>query len=163
MSAKPKVGSEKPKAAARHNARLAAVQALYQMEISNRGAKGVIREFLEQRLAQPSEFFPDVQVDKTLFVKLVEQVVQNQSDIDKAIRLKLSGSWRLSRIDRTLRAILRCGCCELLFDSHAPHAVVLDEYVQIASAFFDKKETAFINATLDSILHDPALLKKRHE
>ncbi|VAV96788.1 Transcription termination protein NusB [hydrothermal vent metagenome] len=137
------------KAPGKHNARLAAVQALYQMEIAKRGAAGVIKEFLEIRLDEAGE------VDKTLFAKLVSEVVAHQDKIDEAIRGRLSGNWRLSRVDATLRAILRCGSCELLVLKDAPAAVVLDEYVEIAHDFFDAKETGFVNATLDAIAKNP--------
>ena len=137
--------AKKRKAPRKHNARIAAVQALYQMEITNRGATGVIEEFLEHRLHQTEAF------DQTLFARLVGQVVEHQDQIDEAIRARLSGSWRLSRLDTTLRALLRCGCCELLIAPDTPVAVVLDEYVQIAKAFFDPKESGFVNATLDGI------------
>jgi len=151
MSAEQKTKSGKRKAPGKHHARIAAIQALYQMEISSRGAAGVIQEFLEQRFETPSESLPEGEVDKPFFVRLVEQVVKNQDQIDQAIRHRLSGNWRLSRIDRTLRAILRCGSYELLVDSTAPRAVIIDEYVEITGAFFDKSEVGFINATLDSI------------
>lgn len=145
-STTPKSGSRK--APGKHHARLAAVQALYQMEIANRGAAGVIEEFLELRLGTSAKIG---EVDKTLFAKLVTEVVAHQDEIDEAIRERLSGNWRLSRVDATLRAILRCGGCELLVLQDAPVAVILDEYVEIARDFFDDKETGFVNATLDAI------------
>ncbi len=148
MTSKPKK-NYKRKAPGKHNARLAAVQALYQMEITKRGAGGVIEEFLQERL-QP-EHLDGSDVDLTFFTKLVETLVQHQSNIDQAIRDHLSGSWRLSRVDATLRAILRCGTCELLVMTDTPIAVVIDEYVEIAKSFFDAKESGFVNATLDAI------------
>ncbi|PHR58046.1 MAG: transcription antitermination factor NusB [Robiginitomaculum sp.] len=148
MTSKPKK-NYKRKAPGKHNARLAAVQALYQMEITDRGANGVIEEFLQERL-QP-EHLDGSAIDRTFFKNLVETLVQNQANIDQAIRDHLSGGWRLSRVDATLRAILRCGSCELLVLRDTPMAVVIDEYVDIAKSFFDAKESGFVNATLDAI------------
>ena len=145
------VTNEKRKAPGKHNARIAAVQALYQMEISARGANSVVEEFLAERLGEAPEFLPSTEVDRNFFARLVKGVVNNQEQIDQAIRLQLSEKWRLSRIDATLRAILRCGCYELTIDKTAKPAVVIDEYVEISHSFFDQKETGFINASLDAI------------
>lgn len=143
--------NKKRKAPGKHNARFAAVQALYQMEISGRGANGVVEEFLTERLGEDPEFLASTEIDRKFFAKLVKSVVSNQEQIDKAIRAHLSEKWRLSRLDTTLRAILRCGCCELTIDKTAKPAVVIDEYVEISHDFFDQKETGFINASLDAI------------
>jgi len=145
------VTTEKRKAPGKHNARIAAVQAMYQMEISGRGAAGVIDEFLEERLSGTPEFLPSSEIDRNFFARLVKGVVKNQEEVDQAIRSQLSEKWRLSRIDATLRAILRCCCFELTITKAATPAVVIDEYVEISNQFFDQKETGFINASLDAI------------
>ncbi len=139
------------KAPGKHNARIAAIQALYQMDITGRGAAGVVDEFLDQRLEEPLEYLDGTDIDRAFFAQLTKDVAEHQSKIDTAIRAKLSENWRLSRLDATLRALMRCACCELLVCVQAPAAVVLDEYVDISKLFFDVKETGFVNATLDAI------------
>lgn len=151
--------NKKRKAPGKHNARIAAVQALYQMEIANRGAASVIEEFLAEHLTGQPEFLPKGAVDRNFFTRLVNDVVEQQDKIDQIIRARLSKKWRFSRIDAILRAILRCGCCELLVAKTIPTAVVVDEYVEIAKAFFDKSESGFINATLDAIASEVSNVK----
>jgi N utilization substance protein B len=131
----------------RRAARLAAVQALFQLEFSGRGADGVVREFLEHRL--PEEGGDGV--DREFFADLVTGVVSAQADVDKAVSAVLAKNWRLDRLDATARAILRAGGYEVLRRPDVPAAATIDEYVDIAHAFLDATQSGFINAALDAL------------
>jgi N utilization substance protein B len=139
---------------ARSVARLAAVQALYQMEVSGAGSEAVIREFLDHRFDGDMEGETLAPADDAYFNAIVRGVVQRQAEIDRAIVLRLADGWRLERIDATLRAILRSGAFELIACPEAPTEVVINEYVEIAKAFFEGPEPGFVNGALDGIAHN---------
>lgn len=131
---------------ARHAARLAAVQALYQMEMNGSGAEEVGQEFVEHRFAE----LPVVP-DQEFFSAILNGVPPHQVEIDRAIAGALSQNWKLERVDSILRAILRCGVFELVARRDVPARVVIDEYVAVADAFFGGDEPGFVNAALDAI------------
>ncbi len=131
---------------ARHAARQAAVQALYQMEMNGTGAEEVAQEFIEHRFAE----LPAVP-DADFFSAILDGVPKHQTEIDRAIAGALSEKWRLERVDSILRAILRGAVFELVERRDVPAKVVIDEYVAIAGAFFGADEPGFINAALDTI------------
>jgi N utilization substance protein B len=138
-------------------ARLAAVQALYQMEVSGAGAEAVIREFTEHRFDRALEGEESATLaaaDEAFFGELVRGVVGEQGEIDKAIVRRLATGWRLERLDATLRAILRSGAFELMRRSDVPVEVAIDEYVEIAKSFFEGPEPGFVNGALDGIARD---------
>lgn len=138
--------SSDARAETRHAARLAAVQALYQMEMSGSGAEEVAEEFIAHRF---EEF--DVQPDGDFFAAVVGGVPQHQVEIDRAIAGALSEKWKLERVDSILRAVLRCAVYELVGRRDIPAKVVIDEYVAVAGAFFGGDEPGFVNAALDTI------------
>jgi N utilization substance protein B len=142
-----------PARQARSVARLAAVQALYQMEASGVGVEAVIREFSDHRFDRDIEGVTLARADEPFFADIVRGAVAQQDVIDKAIAHNLAANWKLERIDATLRAIFRAGGYELMSAS-APTEVVIDEYVEIAKSFFDGPEPGFINAALDAIGRD---------
>lgn len=136
-------------------ARLAAVQALYQMEVSGATTADVIADFIAGKLPRETEAsYTDAEGDADLFKVLVEKAVDRQATLDRAIARHLSKGWRLERIDAVARAILRSGAAELEQRTDIPVAVVIDEYVEIAKAFFDGPEPGFVNATLDAAARD---------
>lgn len=144
---------------ARSVARLAAVQALYQMEVSGAGAEAVIREFSEHRFDRdlPEEAAEEAHLataDEEFFADLVRGVVANQRKIDAAIARKLAANWRLERIDATVRAILRAGAYELAHRPDVPTEVAIDEYVELAKSFFEGPEPGFVNGALDAVAQD---------
>jgi transcription antitermination protein NusB len=145
-----------PQRQARAVARLAAVQALYQMETGGAGAETVVREFLDHRFDVDLEGERLAQADEVFFAELVRGVVSSQTEIDRAIARHLAAGWRLERIDATARAIFRAAAFELM-RTDAPLEVVIDEYVEIAKSFFDGPEPGFINAALDAIGRDARL------
>lgn len=139
---------------ARTIARLAAVQALYQMELSGTGVEAVVREFSDHRFEGDIDGETLAEADEDYFAEIVRVVVADQRGIDQAIVKRLAQGWRLERLDATLRAILRAGAYELIHRREVPLEVVIDEYVELAKAFFDPAEAKFVNAALDGIARD---------
>jgi N utilization substance protein B len=135
-------------------ARLAAVQALYQMELAGCGVEDVIKEFSDHRFDGDLEGELLGVADETYFASIVRGVVTDQTALDRAIAERLAGGWRLERLDSTLRAILRAGAFELMRRPDTPVEVVIDEYVELAKAFSDAAEVKFVNAALDGIARD---------
>lgn len=141
---------QRPNRRGRRAARLAAVQALYQMELTEDDCESVAAQFIEHRFARE----PASATDQSHFTDIVRGVPRQQVAIDSAIQGVLSTGWRLKRIDTTLRAILRAAVYELLARMDIPAAAVIDEYVEISHAFFQGDEPAFVNAALDKIARD---------
>lgn len=139
---------------ARTVARLAAVQALYQMELAGVGVEAVVREFTDHRFDGDIEGETLAEADEVFFAELVHGVVAEQDSIDGAIVHRLAAGWRLERLDATLRAILRAGGWELMHRPDVPVEVAIDEYVEIAKSFFEGPEPGFVNGALDGIARD---------
>ena len=139
---------------ARTVARLAAVQALYQMELAGEGVETVITEFSNHRFDADIEGEPLAEADEAYFADVVRGVIENQKDIDEAVKARLASNWRMERLDATLRALLRCGAWELTHKTDVPKEIVIDEYVELAKAFFDEAEAKFVNAALDGVARD---------
>jgi N utilization substance protein B len=139
---------------ARTVARLAAVQALYQMEIGGAGVEAVIREFSDFRFEADIEDRLLADADEDFFAALVRGAVEHQGEVDQAVAKRLAKGWRLERIDATLRAMFRAGTYELMHRPDVPTEVAIDEYVEIAKSFFDGPEPGFVNGALDGIARD---------
>jgi N utilization substance protein B len=143
-------------------ARLAAIQALYQMEVSGVGVEAVIREFSDHRFDRNLEGDAEgdgegdtlAAADETFFAEVVRGVVESQREIDAAVVKRLATGWRLDRLDATVRAILRAGAYELAHRSDVPTEVVIDEYVELAKSFFEGPEAGFVNGALDAVARD---------
>ena len=140
-------------APARSAARLAAVQALYQMEAAGQGVEATIREFEEFRIGQDLEGEKLHPADRAFFADILRGVVDAQDRLDPYLERQLAKGWRLPRLDATARAILRAGLYELVRRADVPAKVVIDEYLDIANAFFDGDEPKFINGVLDAAAH----------
>jgi len=135
----------------RSAARLAAVQALYQQEMEGMPVPALLHEFHEHRLgatigdetyhAAEREFFDDV----------VTGAEAKRGEIDRLISARLAEGWSLERLDRPMRAILRAGAYELIARPDVPVGSVISEYVDVAHAFYDKRESGFVNGLLDAI------------
>ena len=132
-------------------ARLAAVQALYQMDIGGTGVLEVVSEYETHRLGQEVDGETYLKADASWFRSIVAGVVRDQTVIDPMIAGALQDDWALSRIDSTVRAILRAGVFELLERKDVPVPVIVTEYVEIARAFFEDEEPKLVNAVLDRI------------
>lgn len=140
--------------AGRAGARLAAVQALYQMEQTGQSAKAAIRDLMDDRLGVGPDETPVEEADPDLFKSIVNATVEHQEVVDKAILARLSAGWKLSRLDSTTRAILRGAVAELIAHLDLSRRILLDEYVSLAHDFFDKTEANFVNAVLDNVSKD---------
>ena len=145
-------GAPSPKTAnQRGAARLAAVQALYQMDIGGTGVLEVLSEYEMHRLGKELDGELYRKADPAWFRAIVSGVVEQQRSLDPLIRTSLTEDWPLSRLDSTLRAILRAGAFELCNRREVPVAVIVTEYVDIGQAFFGEEEPKLINAVLDRI------------
>jgi N utilization substance protein B len=144
-------GGTPNRAASRSAARLAAVQALYQMDMTSIDLNDVVAEFEAHRLGQEVEGDQYCQAEADFFRSLVEGVVHEQRQLDPLIDQKLAEGWRLSRVDSILRAILRSGAFELFMRGDVPARVVISEYVDIAHAFFGEDEPKVVNGILDRL------------
>ncbi|MDZ4375663.1 MAG: transcription antitermination factor NusB [Phenylobacterium sp.] len=140
--------------ASRSVARLAAVQALYQMEVSSIGVESVIREFTDHRFDRDIEGVTLAAADEAFFAELVRGVVSQQGKVDTAVARRLAEGWRLERLDATVRAILRAGAFELANRPDVPTEVVIDEYLEVAKSFFEGTEPGFVNGALDAVAKD---------
>ncbi|MBB6483354.1 MULTISPECIES: transcription antitermination factor NusB [Rhizobium] len=132
-------------------ARLAAVQALYQMDIGGTGVLEVVAEYEAHRLGQELDGETYLKADASWFRSIVSGVVREQTRLDPLIGSALQDDWALSRLDSTVRAILRAGTFELLDRKDVPVPVIVTEYVEIAHAFFEEDEPKLVNAVLDRI------------
>ncbi len=130
-------------------ARLAAVQALYQMDVAGTGVMEITAEYEAYRLGQEVDGEQYLDADPQWFRAIISGVVKEQRQLDPLIRQRLPEDWPLSRIDSTLRAILRAGLWEIKNRKDVPIAVIISEYVDIAKAFFEGDEPRLVNAVLD--------------
>lgn len=135
----------------RRAARLSAVQALYQMELTGQGAARVVKQFRDHRFGYHDEPGDYVEADEDFFEDLLTGIVARQDEVDAQIASVIKQGWKLSRLDSTVRAILRAGGYELLARDDVPAAAAINEYVDVAHAFFEGPEPGFVNATLDAM------------
>ncbi|WOI35072.1 transcription antitermination factor NusB [Tritonibacter scottomollicae] len=148
----PKPGKNKTQA--RSAARLYAVQALFQMEHSDQSFDKVIAEFENHRFGAIYEEGELAEGDSKLFRKLLKDAVNHQAKIDQMTDRALVAKWPIARIDPTLRALFRAAGAEFV-ESDTPVKVVINEYVDIARAFFPEgKEPSFVNAVLDHMARE---------
>jgi N utilization substance protein B len=139
------------KANRRGAARLAAVQALYQMDIGGSGINDIFAEFESHWLGNEVEGDTYLPAEAAFFRDIVSGVVRTQGKLDPLIDKALQSGWPLKRIDAILRATLRAGAYELEHRLDIPARVVVSEYVDVAHAFVDRDETGMVNAVLDEI------------
>lgn len=139
------------KANRRGAARLAAVQALYQMDIAGAGINDVFAEFESHWIGNEVEGEKYLPAEAAFFRDVVSGVVRDQAKLDPLIDDALQKGWPLKRIDAILRAVLRAGSYELQHRKDVPGRVVVSEYVDVAHAFVEKDETGMVNAVLDQI------------
>ncbi|HEY5207944.1 MAG TPA: transcription antitermination factor NusB [Stellaceae bacterium] len=142
-------GSKKSGTIKRSRARLAAVQALYQIDLNDAPIETVIAELRER--GQDEEGFGPA--DDTLFTDIVRGTIANRDDLDGMLNEALAPDWVVPRLEAVLRAVLRGGAYELQARLEIPARVVLNEYVDIAHAFFAGKEPRLVNGVLDRVAH----------
>ena len=135
----------------RSAARLAAVQALYQHEMEATPVAKLIHEFHQHRIGATIEDAEYADADTAFFDDIVKGTLARAEEIDAAIVARLASGWSMDRLDRTMKAILRAGSYELMARSDVPVGAVVSEYVDVAKAFYDKRESGFINGLLDAV------------
>ena len=140
-----------PRSKSRSAARLAAAQALYQQEMEGTPLPKLLDEFHRHRLGATIEDVEYAQAEVAFFDDLVNGVEARRAEIDAAITARLASGWTLDRLDRPMRQILRVGAYELIARPDVPTATVISEYVDVADAFYDKREKGFVNGLLDGI------------
>ena len=152
-AAKPdnKPDKEARKANKRGAARLAAVQALYQMDISGAGLNEILSEFESHWLGREVEGAQYLPAEAAFFRDIVSGVVRDQRLLDPQIDEALERGWPLKRIETVLRAALRAGLYELQNRRDVPARVVVSEYADVAAAFVERDETGMVNAVLDQL------------
>jgi N utilization substance protein B len=139
------------KANRRGAARLAAVQALYQMDIGGAGINDIFAEFESHWLGNEVEGDIYLPAEAAFFRDVVSGVVKDQGKLDPLLDDALNQGWPLKRIDAILRAVLRAGAYELDHRKDVPARVVIKEYVDVAHAFVEKDEAGLVNAVLDQM------------
>ena len=139
--------------ARRSAARLAAVQALYQIDHSATSSDAVLEEFLRFRLGDSFDTENDVAPHKNLFIEIVRGVAGHVTEIDEVVGAALSNKWNFDRLEFILRAILRAGVYELESRTNTPARVIITEYVDVAHAFYDGQEPGMVNGMLDRVAH----------
>jgi len=144
---------EARKANKRGAARLAAVQALYQMDLAGTGLNDIMAEFESYWLGGEVEGDQYRPAEAAFFRDIVGGVVREQASLDPQIDAALNRGWPLKRIEAILRAVLRAGAYELACRPDVPARVVMSEYVDVAHAFVDDDETGMVNAVLDQLAH----------
>jgi len=135
----------------RSAARLAAVQALYQQEMEGTPIPRLLHEFHQHRLGAIIEDHQYAEAEVSFFDDVVSGADARKAEIDVLISERLAAGWSLERLDRPMRAILRAGAYELVARPDVPVASVINEYVDVAHAFYDKRESGFVNGLLDAI------------
>ncbi len=150
-NAQPNQGGVKNNALRRSSARLAAVQALYQMDMTGISATAVVAQFLDS--ASREDWLDEklVEFDKTLFSALVTGVSAKREGLDEIVGASLSGDWTVGRLELVLRRILEAGAFELTERTDIPPRVVITEYVDVAHAFYAGQEPGLVNGVLDKI------------
>ena len=135
----------------RSAARLAAVQALYQQDMEGTPLAQLLKEFHDHRLGATIEDAQYHDAEREFFDDIVTGANARNDDIDRLISERLAEGWTLERLDRPMRAILRAGAYELIARPDVPVGSVINEYVDVAHAFYDKRESGFVNGLLDAI------------
>lgn len=134
----------------RSAARLIGVQALYEIDVTGTAADPVLLEFVANRWRNTLEGTELTEPDMAFFADLVQGVCANLPQLDKWAQNALT-DLSLDRLEVLLRVILRAGTFELAFRPDIPAKVVVNEYVDVGHAFLGAKETALVNAVLDSV------------
>lgn len=135
----------------RSAARLAAVQALYQIELAGISPDRVVAEFIEHRFDNVADGLSQEKADPGLFSDLVRGTSARRDEIDRLVGDSLTDKWTVERLERILRAILRLGVYELVARVDVPARVVITEYVDVANAFFDEAQPGLVNGVLDAL------------
>ncbi len=136
---------------ARAAARLAAVQALYQLDMEGTPLASLLDEFHRHRLGAEIEGAQYAKAEVAFFDAIVTGVQARKDEVDAVISDKLAEGWKLERLDKTMLQILRAGAWELIARADVPTGSAISEYVDVAHAFFEPREAKFVNGVLDAV------------
>jgi len=139
------------KSLSRSAARLAAVQALYQQEMEGTPLPALLHEFHEHRLGATIDDVEYAEAEVDFFDDVVSGVDAQRAELDGLIEARLAKGWTLARLDKPMKAILRAGAYELVARRDVPVGTAISEYVDVAKAFYDARESGFVNGLLDAI------------
>jgi N utilization substance protein B len=144
--------TQKPqRSRARSAARLAAVQALYQQEMEGTPLVLLLTEFHQHRLGATIDDVEYADAEVSFFDDVVKGVDARREELDGLIAARLASGWTMERLDKPMRQILRAGTYELVARPDVPVATAISEYVDVAAAFYDKREKGFVNGLLDAV------------
>ena len=135
----------------RSGARLAVVQALYDMDISGKGVLDALAEFEAHWIGREIDGIAHPPAETAFFRDLLRGVVDEQRAIDPQLDAALSQGWPLRRIETVLRAILRAGAYELMFRPDVPARAAISQYVDVTHSFYNADEPGLVNAVLDRL------------
>ena len=141
----------KARSKARSAARLAAVQALYQLDMEATPLAKLLDEFHRHRLGAEIEGDQYAEAETAFFDDVVQGVSARKDEIDELLAGKLASGWKIERLDKTMLQVLRAGIFELLARADVPTPTVITEYVDVAHAFFEPREAKFVNGLLDAV------------
>jgi transcription antitermination protein NusB len=138
----------------RSAARLAAVQALYQQEMEGIALAALLHEFHQHRLGATIDGVEYAEAEVDFFDDIVIGADARRAELDALIAARLAKGWSLARLDKPMKAILRAGAYELVARPDVPTASVIGEYLDVAKAFYDARETGFVNGLLDALARE---------
>jgi N utilization substance protein B len=138
----------------RSAARLAAVQALYQMDIAGKGLAEAMAEFEAHWIGREVEGVSFRPAEAAFFRDILSGVIREQTSIDRRVDAALAQGWPLKRVEAVLRAVLRAGAYEILFRRDVPVRAAISEYVDVARAFYGDDEPGLVNAVLDAVARE---------
>jgi N utilization substance protein B len=138
----------------RSAARLAAVQALYQMDIAGKGVAEAMAEFEAHWIGREVEGVAFRPAEAAFFRDILSGVIREQTTIDRRVDAALARGWPLKRVEAVLRAVLRAGAYEILFRRDVPVRAAISEYVDVARAFYGDDEPGLVNAVLDAVARE---------
>jgi N utilization substance protein B len=138
----------------RSAARLAAVQASYQRSMESTPVAQLLHEFHQHRLGATIEDVEYNEAEVAFFDDIVTGSIAREAELDAAIAARLSTGWSLDRLDKPMRALLRVATYELLARADVPVKTVINEYIDVADAFYDSREKGFVNGLLDAVAKD---------
>lgn len=131
-------------------ARLAAVQVLYQGRLNNQDLSDAMREYLRHQNGSAIEGQTMVPADETLLEEIVDGIKTRWTDVDDIVNGALSAG-RKGEIEPLLQAILQAGAFELLSHGKTDAGIIINDYLNVTTSFYEGAETKLVNAVLDKI------------
>ena len=144
-------GKRRSKSGLRGVTRLYAVQVMYKSEFEQKSLDKILAEAERNPETVVSEEFSLDKIDLNFFSELMMKTKEHREEIDKFIEKNIAKNWSFDRLDRVMLALLRLGVCEIVYMSNIPPNVSFSEYIEVAKAFFKKKEVGFVNGVLNSV------------